>query len=89
MKIKIIDEVGFSICDITIMIKFGQKRGGWTRVKIVSIPISQNSCPGCVFQKVCHETPLCSKIVTEVVGKGYLMTTSQHYRLCREIKSQI
>ena len=78
MNVRIIDE-GELIFDI----KFGQKKRGWTRVKIVSIPGSQNSCPGCVMRKVCHDSPLCSEIITEVVSKGHILFTPQHYRLCQ------
>ena len=85
MKIRMIDEgkLSSNICDITFDIKFGQKRRGWTRVKIVSIPTSQNSCPGCVMRKVCHDSPLCSKIITEIVSTGHILFTPKHYRLCR------
>ena len=69
---------------LTFDIKFGQKRKGWTRVRIVSVPEFQNSCPGCVMRKVCHDSPLCSKIITEIVNTGHIILfTPRHYRLCR------
>ena len=78
MSVKMIDE-GELIFDI----KFGQKRKGWIKVKLVSIPESQNSCPGCVMRKVCYDSPLCSKIITEIVSTGHILFTPRHYRLCR------
>lgn len=66
MKIKVIDEE-------TVDIKFGQKRKGWVKVKLVSIPESQNSCPECVMRKVCHDSPICSEIIAQVIIKGYLL----------------
>ena len=80
-----IDEKGLvsNICDITFEIKFGQKRKGWVKVKLVSIPGSQNSCPGCVMRRVCHDSPLCSKIITQIIIKGYLLPNFQYYRICR------
>ena len=85
MKIRMIDEgkLSSNICDITFDIKFGQKRRGWIKVKLVSVPESQNSCPGCVMRKVCHDSPLCSEIITQVIIKGYLLPNLQHYRICR------
>ena len=85
MNVRMIDVEGpvSNIYDITIMIKFGRKRRGWTRVKLVSVPESQNSCPGCVMRKVCHDFSICSEIITQVIIKGYLLPSLQHYRICR------
>ena len=82
VKARIID-IG-NIYDITIMIKFSQKRRGWVKVKLVSIPGSQNSCPGCVMRKVCRGSPICSEIITQMIIKGYLLPNFQHYRICRK-----
>ena len=85
MNVRMIDEgkLSSNIYDITFDIKFGQKRRGWTKVKLVSVPESQNSCPGCVMRKVCHDSPICSEIITQVIIKGYLLPNLQHYRICR------
>lgn len=80
-----IDEEGLvsNNCDITFDIKFGQKRRGWIKVKLVSVPESQNSCPECVMRRVCHDFSICSEIITQVIIKGYLLPSLQHYRICR------
>lgn len=85
MNVRMIDEEELvsNIYDITIMIKFGQKRKGWIKVKLFSIPESQNSCPECVMRKVCHDSPICSEIITQVIIKGYLLPNLQHYRICQ------
>ena len=85
MEIRVIDEgkVSSNICDITFDIKFGQKRKGWVRVKLVSVPEYLNSCPWCVMRRVCHDSPLCSEIITEIVSRGCILSIPQHYRLCR------
>ena len=82
MKIRIIDEGN---CEITFDIKFGQKRKGWVRFKLISVPEYQNSCPWCVMRRVCHDFSICSEIITQVIIKGHILFTPQQrysYRLC-------
>lgn len=84
MQVRIVDDERIlSGCDITVDIKFGQKRKGWTKVRLISIPPSENSCPGCVIRRICHGSPICSEIITEIIRKGYLLPNLQHYRICR------
>ena len=76
MEIRVIDK-GELIFDI----KFGQKRKGWIKVKFVSVPGSQNSCPECVMRRVCYDSPICSEIITFI--NGYLPPNFQHYRIVK------
>ena len=85
MKIRMIDEgkLSSNICDITFDIKFGKKRKGWIKIKFVPVLFSENSCHSCIFQKICHNSPLCAKIITEIVSTGHILFTPRHYKLCR------